>query len=128
MTLVAMRKRKGDLLKELLKDKNSAQIVYDILERGAIDDKLNKRFANTLKTAYMETAILEPEPEKLEGVSAFDIPVPTPFLPDVPDIPVGKAVTLATETIPEKIKTIAGGVPEWERRNVEGQMQGLGLE
>ena len=49
----------------MLKNKDAARVINEIIERGAIDSKIDKDFNRVLTAAYIETAIVEPESEKL---------------------------------------------------------------
>jgi hypothetical protein len=65
LTLRAIHKGKGNFIKEMLKNKDAARVINEIIERGAIDSKIDKDFNRVLTAAYIETAIVEPESEKL---------------------------------------------------------------
>ena len=67
LTLRTMHKSRGDFIKEMIKNKDAARVINEILERGSIDTKLDKDFSRALQAAYIETAILEPESEKMKG-------------------------------------------------------------
>ena len=67
VTLRIMNKGKGDFIKEMLKSKDAARVINEIIERGAIDSKIDKNFSRVLTAAYIETAIIEPESEKMSA-------------------------------------------------------------
>jgi hypothetical protein len=67
LTIRAMHKGRGDFIKEMIKNKDAARVINEILERGSIDRKLDRDFSRALQAAYIETAIIEPESEKMKG-------------------------------------------------------------
>ena len=76
LTLRAMNKGKGDFIKEMLKSKDAARVVNEIIDKGVIDKKLNMDFSRALEAAYIETAIIEPESEKMDIPSFFGLGIP----------------------------------------------------
>ena len=44
LTLRAIHKGRGNFIKEMLKNKDAARVINEIIERGAIDSKIDKDF------------------------------------------------------------------------------------
>ena len=93
LTLRAIHKGKGNFIKEMLKNKDAARVINEIIERGAIDSKIDKDFNRVLTAAYIETAIVEPESEKLSlpdwalGINPIGLPFTESRFPG--DMPLG---------------------------------------
>ena len=76
LTLRAMNKGKGTFIKEMIKSKDAARVINEIIDKGVVNKKLNMDFTRVLEAAYVETAIIEPESEKLDVPSFFGLGIP----------------------------------------------------
>jgi hypothetical protein len=73
-------KGKGNFIKEMIKSKDAARVISEIVERGVIDSKIDKDFWRVLTAAYVETAIFEEDAEQMDALEFFKIygvPIPT---------------------------------------------------
>ena len=76
LTLRAMNKGKGDFVKEMLKSKDAARVINEIIDKGVVNKKLNMDFSRVVEAAYVETAIVEPESDKMDIPSFFGLGIP----------------------------------------------------
>ena len=76
LMLRAMNKGKGDFVKEMLKSKDAARVINEIIDKGIVNKKLNMDFSRVIEAAYIETAIIEPESDKMSVPSFFGLGIP----------------------------------------------------
>jgi hypothetical protein len=76
MAIRFTQKGKGNFIKEMVQSKDSARVINEIIERGTVNSKIDKDFKRVVMAAYIETAILEPESEKLDVPSFFGLGIP----------------------------------------------------